>query len=54
MRTIVALTIMVIGTLMMNAKTLVAYYSYTNNVERVVSELKSQIECDVLEIEPSL
>lgn len=37
----------------MNAKTLVAYYSYTNNVERVVNELKSQIDCDVIEIEPA-
>lgn len=36
-----------------NAKTLVAYYSYTNNVERIVSNLKSQIECDVVEIEPA-
>lgn len=35
-----------------NAKTLVAYYSYTNNVERVVTALRSQIEVDVIEIEP--
>ncbi|MCS3155399.1 hypothetical protein NXX77_23430 [Phocaeicola dorei] len=33
-------------------KTLVAYYSYTNNVERIVTELRSQIEADVVEIEP--
>lgn len=36
-----------------NAKTLVVYYSYTNNVERVVNELKTQIDCDVVEIEPA-
>lgn len=36
-----------------SAKTLVIYYSYTNNVERIVNELKTQIECDVVEIEPA-
>ncbi len=36
-----------------NAKTLVAYYSYTNNVEKIVNALSSQIECDVLEVEPA-
>lgn len=36
-----------------NAKTLVVYYSYTNNVERVVNELKTQIDCDVVEIQPA-
>lgn len=37
----------------MQAKTLVAYYSYTNNVERIVTALKSQIDADVIEIEPA-
>ena len=37
----------------MNAKTLVAYYSYTNNVERIVTALRSQIDADVIEIEPA-
>lgn len=36
-----------------NAKTLVAYYSYTNNVESIVNAVNSQIECDVVEIEPA-
>ena len=36
-----------------NAKTLVTYYSYTNNVERIVNALSDQIDCDVLEIEPA-
>ncbi len=40
-------------TLSLSAKTLVVYYSYTNNIENVVTELKSQIECDVVEIEPA-
>lgn len=37
----------------MNAKTLVAYYSYTNTVESIVNTLKTQIECDVVEVEPT-
>lgn len=37
----------------MEAKTLIAYYSYTNNVESIVNELRNQIEADVVEIEPA-
>lgn len=37
----------------MQAKTLIVYYSYTNNVERIVNELRTQIEADVIEVEPS-
>lgn len=37
----------------MQAKTLIVYYSYTNNVERIVNELRSQIEADVIEVEPA-
>ncbi len=42
-----------VATLSLNAKTLVVYYSYTNNVERIVNELKTQIDCDVVEIQPA-
>lgn len=35
------------------AKTLVVYYSYTNNVHRIVTELCSQIEADVMRVEPA-
>lgn len=35
------------------AKTLVVYYSYTNNVERIVDELSKKIDADVLEVEPA-
>lgn len=35
------------------AKTLIVYYSYTNNVERIVTELRTQIEADVIEVEPA-
>lgn len=36
-----------------NAKTLVAYYSYTNNVHTIVSDLLTQIDADVIRIEPA-
>ncbi len=36
-----------------SAKTLVAYYSYTNNCRDIVNTLTSQIEADVLEIQPA-
>ena len=35
------------------AKTLIVYYSYTNKVERIVTELRNQIEADVIEVEPA-
>ena len=34
-------------------KTLVVYYSYTGNCRNIVNELKSQIQADVLEIQPA-
>ncbi len=37
----------------MSAKTLVVYYSYTNNVKRIVNDLQTQIDCDVIEIRPA-
>lgn len=36
-----------------SAKTLVAYYSYTNNVRTIVNELATQKEVDVVEIQPA-
>lgn len=36
-----------------SAKTLVVYYSYTNNVHRIVSDLSTQIEADVIRVEPA-
>lgn len=41
------------GTLAADARTLIVYYSYTNNVERIVNELRTQIDADVVEIEPA-
>ena len=34
-------------------KTLIVYYSFTNNVHKIVNELKGQIEADVIRIEPA-
>ncbi len=36
-----------------SAKTLVVYYSYTNNIEKIVNELATQVDCTVVEIEPA-
>ena len=36
-----------------NAKTLVVYYSFTNNVHTIVSDLRTQIDADVIRIEPA-
>lgn len=52
-KTIILYVSMALAALTGQAKTLVAYYSYTNNVERIVNELCKQIEADVVEIEPA-
>lgn len=49
---ILAMAIM-LTTVAAQAKTLIVYYSYTNNVERIVNELSTQIEADVIEVEPA-
>ena len=51
-RIFLALIIMV-SVLAVQAKTLVVYYSYTNNVHNIVTELTKQIEADVVRIEPA-
>ena len=53
MKKIVFLLSIVIGCLSINAKTLIVYYSYTNNVEKIVNQLSHQIETDVVEIDPA-
>ncbi|MCM1483936.1 MAG: flavodoxin [Muribaculaceae bacterium] len=53
MKKMIFTLIAVLSAMALNAKTLVAYYSYTNNVDRIVNELKTQIECDVIGIEPA-
>lgn len=35
------------------AKTLIVYYSFTNNVHTIVSDLRTQIDADVVRVEPA-
>ncbi len=52
-RAILTLFVINLSTISINAKTLVVYYSYTNSVEQIVNNLRSQIACDVFRIELS-
>lgn len=36
-----------------NNKTLIVYYSYTNNTEQIVNDLRTLIDADVIEVEPA-
>lgn len=40
-------------TMALSAKTLVVYYSFTNNVHAIVSSLRSQIQVDIVRVEPA-
>lgn len=53
MRKLILALATIMATVTVQAKTLIVYYSYTNNVERIVNELRNQIEADVVEIEPA-
>ncbi len=54
MKKLLLLTFLLCGmSIGLSAKTLVAYYSYTNNVRTIVNELKTQIQADVVEIQPA-
>jgi flavodoxin len=44
---------MMLITMSMSAKTLVVYYSYTGNCKEIVTSLTSQIQADVMRIEPA-
>lgn len=47
------LLIVIIGVAVsVSAKTLIAYYSFTNNSRIIATELQKQIDADILEIEP--
>lgn len=52
-KTISALILMLMCVASLKAKTLVVYYSYTNSIETIVNDLRTQIDCDVVEIEPA-
>lgn len=53
MKKIILIVAVMMASIATQAKTLIVYYSYTNNVERIVNELRTQIEADVIEIEPA-
>ena len=53
MKRLISAIIAIITITSIQAKTLIVYYSYTNNVHRIVSDLRTQIDADVLRIEPA-
>ena len=53
MRTVIFTIFALLAAAGVQAKTLVVYYSYTNNVERIVDALLTKIDADILEIEPA-
>ncbi len=53
MRKLIFLCLIMVGIMSAQAKTLVVYYSYTNNVNCIVSELMRQIDADVIRVEPA-
>lgn len=53
MKRLILFCLILAGYMAVQAKTLVVYYSYTNNVNRIVTELTEQIEADVIRVEPA-
>lgn len=53
MKNFLTIFVLLVTAAFAQAKTLVVYYSYTNNVHRIVTELCSQIEADVMRVEPA-
>ncbi len=53
MKKLILIVAIMMASITTQAKTLIVYYSYTNNVERIMNELSTQIEADVIEIEPA-
>ncbi|MDE6272478.1 MAG: flavodoxin [Muribaculaceae bacterium] len=54
MKRIVITLILLVVVLAVQSKTLIVYYSYTNNAHNIVNELTQQIEADVVRIEPAV
>lgn len=50
---IISALVAILAIASMQAKTLIVYYSYTNNVHRIVSDLKTQIDADIIRVEPA-
>lgn len=53
MKKILFAVTLVMSAMTTQARTLIVYYSYTNNVEQIVNELRTQVEADVIEVEPA-
>lgn len=53
MRKLILTLTVVLTAIAVNAKTLIVYYSFTNNVHTVVTDLQSQTGADVVRIEPA-
>lgn len=53
MRKFILTLALAMAMLAVNAKTLIVYYSWTNNVHTIVNELQSQIDADAVRIEPA-
>ena len=53
MKRIFLALILTVSALAVQAKTLVVYYSYTNNVHDIVNQLTKQIDADVVRIQPA-
>ena len=53
MRTVIFSIFALLAAAGAQAKTLVVYYSYTNNIERIVDALRTKIDVNILEIEPA-
>ncbi len=53
MRKVILMAAVMMAAITIQAKTLIVYYSYTNNVERIVNELRTQIQADVVKVEPA-
>ena len=53
MKRLILTLAIVLSVVTLNAKTLIVYYSFSNNIHTIVSELNSQIEADLLRIAPA-
>ncbi len=53
MKRILLSLVLIVAAIAIQAKTLVVYYSYTNNVDDIVTALSKQIDADVVRIQPA-
>lgn len=53
MKRLTLILMVIFSVVSLNAKTLIVYYSFTNNVNTIVRDLQTQIAADVLRVEPA-